>query len=86
MLPVNFPEANIVYQKPDGWTDEQCSDLSAFKGVTAEGLPFINTLWQPSKEDIENIRAGRPILLSIHCYTMIPVSLATFNEAGEIEE
>jgi hypothetical protein len=82
MLSINFPEKNLVYQKPEGWTDEQCSDLNVWKGDVAiddEGnkATTIISCWQPSKEDIEAILAGKPIWLFITSSDQPPVSLST---------
>lgn len=51
MLPVDFPEKNFVYTKPEGWTDEQCSDLAVWKGNVAideagNTAPAIISCWQ----------------------------------------
>lgn len=84
MLPVNFPEANIIYRKPEGWTDEQCGDLAVWKGdcpIDDKGntAPTLISCWQPSKEDIEAIVAGKPIYLYVTCNVQPPVSLSTVN-------
>lgn len=84
MLPISFPQANFVYQKPEGWTDEQCGDLSVWKGMVAideqgSTAPVIISCWQPSKEDIEAINEGKPIFLFITSNSQPPVSIATEN-------
>jgi hypothetical protein len=40
-------------------------------------------MWQPSKEDIEAIVAGRPVILQIHSNGLPPVALFTLDENGE---
>lgn len=84
MLPIDFPEKNMVYTKPKGWTDEQCGDLSVWKGkvlIDDKGntAPTIISCWQPSKEDIEAIIAGKPIYLFVTAEVQCPVSLSTDN-------
>lgn len=84
MLPVSFPEANMTFQKPQGWTDEQCSDLHVWKGdcpIDDNGtlMPTIISKWQPSKEDIEAITNGEAVYLYITGGSMPPVSLGTEN-------
>jgi len=83
MRPIDFPESNIVFGKPNSMTDEQCFSISAYKGTNADGIPVINTVWMPSFEDIKAINEGRPIILSICGEGMPPVSLFTNNENGE---
>ncbi|HRS66203.1 MAG TPA: hypothetical protein P5519_10010 [Spirochaetia bacterium] len=60
-------------------TDEQCGDLTVFRGNTSDGMPCIISKWQPSKEDIEAINRGDGIYLSITGHGMPPVSLFTEN-------
>ncbi len=84
MLPISFPEANVIYQKPQGWTDEQCSDLHVWKGKVAiddKGTTHATCIscWQPSKEDIEAVVAGKPVFLFISGNNQPPVSLSTEN-------
>jgi len=84
MLPINFPEKNFVYTKPEGWTDEQCGDLDVYKGQVAidekgNTAHTIISCWQPSKEDIEAINQGKPIFLFITAIGQPPVSMSTEN-------
>lgn len=84
MLPVDFPARNFVYQKPEGWTDEQCSDLPVWKGnapIDDNGntAPTIISCWKLSKEDLEEIQKTGEIWLSISSTGMPPVSLFTEN-------
>lgn len=84
MLPISFPEANIIYKKPEGWTDEQCGDLSVWKGdcpIDDKGntAPTLISCWQPGKEDIEAIVSGKPIYLYVTSNVQPPVSLSTVN-------
>ena len=80
MLPIDFDGANLTLEKPASMTDEQCTSIRAFKGMDEENSPFILTIWQPSKEDIEAINAGRPICLKTFGHFFPPVALFTFNE------
>ena len=84
MLPRNFPESNFVYGKPADWTDEQCMDLPVWRGqvpIDERGTTVhtIISCWQPSKEDIEAIVAGKPIYLAVTATGQPPVSLYTEN-------
>jgi hypothetical protein len=84
MLPTDFPQRNKVYTKPEGWTDEQCGDLSVWQGqvpIDDQGnmAPAIISCWKLSKEDIEEIQRTGVIWLQVHVGNMIPVSLFTEN-------
>lgn len=80
MLPVDFEGTNINLTKSSNMTDEQCSEVRAFKGVDVDGFPFFLTAWQPSKEDIEAINAGRPIMLKVMGQSAPPVAMYTFDD------
>lgn len=84
MLPIDFEGANITLGKPKGWTDEQCMTIKAARGIDETGHGFFLTAWQPSKEDIEAINAGRPIWLKIVSDGFPPVALLTFDENNEV--
>ena len=84
MLAVDFPERNFVFKKPEAWTDEQCSDLSVWRGnanIDAMGntAPVIISCWRPNKEDIEAISAGKSIYLYVTGMSQPPISLTTEN-------
>lgn len=84
MLPIDFTERNFVYSKPEGWTDEQCSDLPVWKGEvpiddkgnTAHG---IISCWKFSKEDLKEIQRTGVIWLNVTADVQPPISLFTEN-------
>lgn len=82
MRPIHFPEANMIFNKPESMTDEECGSLSAYRGEDQNGNKFVNTLWMPSKEDIEAIQSGRPIILSVYGGGLPPICLFTCDESG----
>jgi hypothetical protein len=90
MKPIQFEGAHEV-GKPKNMTDEQCSSIWAhnhdFELTGADGKQYQGRIWtemwQPSKEDIEAINAGRPIILQIHSHGLPPVSMLTLDENGE---
>lgn len=83
-MPIDFPERNFVYTKPEGWTDEQCSDLPVWKGRApiddkGNSAATIISCWQPNKEDIEAINAGKPVYMLLTSTVQVPISLQTEN-------
>ncbi len=66
-------------------TDEDCYSLEILQGVTdPERWPYTLSAWQPSKEDIEAIKAGRPIWVRVLSHTVHPISLFTTDGNGEV--
>lgn len=82
MIAIDFPEANMTFTKPVGMDDSECLPLKVYVGVDQNNGPYINSVWMPSKEDIEAINAGRPIVLTIIGKGMPPVSLFTLDKEG----
>jgi hypothetical protein len=83
MRAIDFPEANIIFEKPESMTDDQCHEISAYTGVGDDGISYTITVWQPNKEDIDAIVAGRQIYVKMLGAAPAPVVLYTFNEKGE---
>lgn len=89
MTPIQFEGAHEV-GKPKEMTDEQCSSLWAhnydYVHIGTDGKEYDARIWievwQPSKEDIQAIAAGRPIILEIHSMGLPPVRLFTVDENG----
>lgn len=77
MIPIEFPEMNFTYSKPQGMTDEECAPLHVFKGKDEASTPVIISCWQLSKEDLEEINRTGKIYLQIVGHGMPPVSLYT---------
>lgn len=83
MIPVDFPQRNALFTRPDDMTDEECGDLPVWRGglrrlhTDEPPIPALVSMWQPSKEDIEAIVAGKPIVLTIVTMGRPPVSLST---------
>lgn len=83
-MPVDFPERNFIYTKPEGMTAEQCSDLPVWRGPTkleADGshVNIIVSKWKLNKEDLEEVQKTGCIYLSITTLQQPPVSLFTEN-------
>lgn len=95
MNPIHFPEANIVYTKPEGWTDDQCGSLSVHRMLIPreptkgqeEGRvdQVMISCWQPSDEEIEEIKEGKPVYLLITAAGQPPVALMTQNPFANVQ-
>lgn len=84
MLPTSFPQQNFIFSKPKDMTDEQCMDLSVWKGETTDfetgqDFPVIISCWKLSKEDLDEIQKTGVVWLSITGKGMPPVSMFTEN-------
>ncbi len=63
--------------------ESECLPIQAYVGQDEKGNPYINTVWQPNKEDIEAILAGRPIIVSVCGNGLPPMLLFTADEEGK---
>jgi hypothetical protein len=79
MIPIEFPQANQVFKKPDNMTDEECYELHTFHGLV-DG-PNLGTIscWQLSKEDIEEIQRTGVIWLRVLGARLPPMAVFTEN-------
>lgn len=78
MIPTNFDEQNMVYNKPENWTeDQQCLDLPVLSYVDQNAQFHIVSCWQPTEQEKADIAAGKPIWLDIHGDYQPPVCLCT---------
>lgn len=82
MTPKNFTEANKLYTKPKEWKDEECGNLPTFEVRTNDDdlnvkVERIISCWQPSPEEIEDIKNGKPVWLHIWYPVQMPVLLST---------
>lgn len=88
MMPHHFKEANTIYTKPQGWTDEDCSSISACVATVGNGDKVIVTFWKPSYEDIQAIMAGGGIYMTVFGNGLPPISLTTespFDTADDLD-
>lgn len=81
MLAVEFEGSNFIFKKPHNMSDEECRDLSVFKGpiISPIGIPTpgIISCWKFSKEDLERIAETGVVWLHIVGEGMPPVSIFT---------
>ena len=78
MLPVDFPQSNICFNKPESMTDEQCLPIKVFKGNRGD-MPIIISKWQPNKEDLDALNQGAGLWLEIVGVGLTPVAVYTEN-------
>lgn len=89
MKPIKFKESNKVYGAPENWDEKQhgeCSALQVFEGETPSGLNAIISVWQPTPEEVEDIKSGKPIYLHITGNGHPPVCLYTASPFSAEEE
>lgn len=51
-----------------------------YAGVDQENFPFYLTAWQPNKEDLEALNAGRPIYIKTLSKGLPPMAVFTLDE------
>lgn len=78
-MPVNHTRhtsCNGVLGAPAGWDQEQLPcDAVAITRSTVEGMPCVSTFWRPTPEEVEMLKAGGLVVLSVIGHTMPPVML-----------
>ncbi|MGL4631537.1 MAG: hypothetical protein ACRCVT_10060 [Leadbetterella sp.] len=79
MRPVEFDQANIVFNKPEGMTDEECAPCPAWNGQDWQGNPLIVTCWQLSPEELKQINETGQMWLGILSNGLPPHWMSTVN-------
>lgn len=54
-----------------------------YAGVDEDDFPYYMTAWQPNKEDLEALNAGRPVYVKTLSKGLPPMALFTLNENNE---
>ena len=87
MISIHFKDANGELIPPDGSPDEAIP-MSAFIGMDYSGFNCVVVAFQPSKEDIEAIKAGSAIYVKLLTDpTNIPITtLFTLDEKENFNE
>lgn len=75
MIPIDFEGSNITLNKPDNMTDEQCLSIKAYKGLNNDGFPCFITCWKPSEEELEQLKQGYCVWLSVLSNSFAPASI-----------
>ena len=73
MTPTKVTGANVNMKAPAGQEDS-VQDIWANR-ETIQGMPAITTAFLPSQDELEDMVAGQPVLLSIIGHTMSPAML-----------
>lgn len=76
MRPTQHPSNNGVLGAPKETTQEElpCSAL-AITRHEQDGIPYIISFWQPSKEELEILKAGGTVGVWVVGHTTPPLSL-----------
>lgn len=69
MEPTDFPEANINFGPPKGFSESQVRTIRGFRGQVTEnsldGVEVSVVAWKPSEPEIVQMIAGSPIYLTV---------------------
>lgn len=80
MNKTQHPSNNRVLGAPAGWDQQTLPcDALAVTDVTIEGIPAVMSFWRPTPEEIEALKGGALVALSVVGSSMPPVSLAVIE-------
>jgi hypothetical protein len=65
MTPKEFPEVNFTFQKPKGWTDEQCMPLPVCRTQDAGGNNVIISKWKMSLEELKEVNKTQCVYVMV---------------------
>lgn len=69
MIPTDFPEANCRFKAPTGLSETQVLTIAAYSAQlhrgSLDGSDVCVLAWVPTPEELEDIKAGKPIYVSM---------------------
>lgn len=69
MIPTAFKEANMNYGPPSDLEESQCHTICAYGGTivggSIDGMTVSVVAWKPTAAELESIKSGEPIFLSV---------------------
>jgi len=69
MKPANFPESNCVFGAPSDLDESQVLSIPAFTGTVIggnlDGSRLVVVAWLPTPEEIEQLKTGAPVYLTM---------------------
>jgi len=87
MQPIDFPEVNFVFNKPEGFTDEQCSSLPAYRQNEPGQFPLIVSCWKLSSEELAKVQETGVVWLTTVGISIPPVAIevkSPFNPSEKL--
>ena len=81
MKPIEFPEQNVVYTRPEGMTDEECGSLPTFQGGGS-----IISCWQLDEWERQQVLESGVIWLHVITDRQPPVLLSVDYPFYDTEE
>lgn len=73
-MPVDYP---LQYQAAN-----EKGEIETKQGIGR----YYREYWMPSEKDLENLQAGRGIVIDLYCAHLTPVAMFTFDENGNVEQ
>lgn len=69
MTPTTFEQANCKFGTPEGLDESQVMTIHAYRGPvvggSVDGAQLVVTAWKPTEAEIEVMKAGAPVFLSV---------------------
>lgn len=71
-VPAGFDEANLVLDKPEGTTYDQCEALQVLRAQYGDGTPVVFSCWKLTPEELAEVNRTGRVWLAIYGETMPP--------------
>lgn len=85
MVPVAFPEANMVLSRPPTMTDQECEPLHVTSTTDANGHSVIVSCWKLTLEEVKALTEGKRLWLIVYGGVMPPIALSGVHPFVEDE-
>lgn len=84
-IAASFDEANVVLDKPQGMSYEECEALSVWRGPTQGGNPVVVSCWKLTQEELEEINRTGRVWLMLYGETMQPAIVCGVKPFGSVK-
>jgi hypothetical protein len=74
-VPASFEEADLILDKPEGMTYDQCDVLSVTKIKDAYDNPILISCWKLTKAELEEINKTGRLWIMAFGDTMTPIAV-----------
>jgi hypothetical protein len=72
---VQDTRCNGVLGAPHGVLIDECGALPVRHAILEDGTAVVQSFWQPTREELDALQAGAPIILTLWGTTHAPVSV-----------
>lgn len=79
---------NNILKPPKDWPKDgnvECVDLHVRATRSAEGIPMLSSVWLPSPEELDKLKKGAPVILTLLTQAGHPPVMVTVGTSADLK-